>query len=87
MKKIDLKKIKELEVTYCTTQSLPGDINITSDLSLYTLQRMMRIVLDYDNSSYSCAPENVKLAFETLKSLGVIVEEGKTDAKIQQLNS
>jgi len=85
--KIDLNKLKQLEATFCTPQSLPGDIQITSDLSLFTLQKMMKIVLEYNDSTYAHATSNVKMAFETLKSLGVIIEDSSVDTKVQQLNS
>jgi len=83
--KIDFRKLKEIEAQFCTPQQLPGDLQVTTDLSLFTLQRMIKIVLEYNESSYTHAPSNVRLAFETLKSLGIIVEE--SSISVQQLNS
>lgn len=85
--KIDFQKLKEIEGQFCSSQMLPGNIQITAELSLFTLQRMMKIVLEYNESSYSHAPSNVRLAFETLKSLGIIVEEAGITLPVQQLNS
>jgi hypothetical protein len=85
--KIDLEKLKEVELKYGSPAVLPGDIHISNELSLFTLQQMVKIVLDYNESTYLYATSNVKLAFETLKSLGVIVEDIPTEPKIQQLNS
>jgi len=83
--KIDLKKLKEIEAQFCTPQQLPGDILISADLSLFTLQKMMKVVLEYNEASYRHAPTNVQLALETLKTLGIIIEE--PSVSVQQLNS
>jgi len=85
--KVDFKKLKEIEMQFCTPQQLPGDLQVTAELSLFTLQRMMKVVLEYNESSYSHASSNVKLAFDTLKSLGIIVESDSIDTKVIQLNS
>jgi len=83
--KIDFQKLKETEAQFCTPHQLPGDLQVSADLSLFTLQRMIKVVLEYNESSYTHAPSNVRLAFETLKSLGIIVESPSIN--VQQLNS
>ena len=72
--KINLEKLKKIEELYDNSHS--------SELAL---RQMISIVLDYHNSPYTIAPDNVKLAINTLKDLGII-EESEI-SKIQQLNS
>jgi hypothetical protein len=50
---------------------------------------MLKVVLDFSDTSYKLAPNNVQLALNTLKDLKIIVETTETteNAKVQQLNS
>jgi hypothetical protein len=70
--KINLKRVKELERTYCD-----------SPVSINTLQEMISLVLRFQEAPMNLATNNVSMALETLKDLGVIVDE----SKISQLNS
>jgi hypothetical protein len=84
--KIDLKKLKEIE-SQCVLDQPPTNMPVPADLSLFALKKTVDIVLSYSGNiiSYENAPINVKIAIQTLKSLGVLVEE--YSPKTQQLNS
>ena len=83
--KIDFKKLRQIEVEYCTSMNMPGNINISNDMSRETLSNMMNLILSYEGGSYSRGPLNVKLAYNTLKDLGIIMDDSKI--KPEQLNS
>jgi hypothetical protein len=84
--KIDLDKLQQLSIKYASQANLPGGLSIDNSLTQYALQTMLKVTLEYNESSYGHAPTNVKLAFETLKGLGVIILE-ELDKKPIQLNS
>jgi hypothetical protein len=56
-----------------------------SSLTLQAVNKMIENVLNYREDKYENAPQNIKMAIDTLKDLGII-EEGKNN-NIQQLNS
>lgn len=72
--KINLKQVAKLEKQFC----------YENPVAFNTLQKMIELVLSYNDTSYATAPDNVKLAFITLKELEVITEP-VTD--VIQLNS
>jgi hypothetical protein len=76
--KIDLEKLKEIEEQY-KEQGLPN----------YTLHLMLSKVIAYDEAPYSLAPNNIVLAINTLKELGIIEAEDKKETKkpLEHLNS
>jgi hypothetical protein len=83
--KLDLEKLQELSMKF-SNRALPGGLTIDNSLTQYAIQTMLKVTLEYNESSYSHAPTNVKLAFETLRDLGVIVFV-EPDVKPQHLNS
>lgn len=76
--KINLEKLKEVEEQY-KEQGLPN----------YTLHLMLSRVLGFEESPYSLAPNNVVLAINTLKDLGILEMEDNTKKteKVEQINS
>jgi hypothetical protein len=76
--RIDLKKLAAIEASMC----LDGT---TSTTSLFALQEMLRLVLQYKETGYQLATTNVKMAYDTLKQLGVIKDT--PNKEVQQLNS
>lgn len=75
--KINFKKLQQIECDFSK-----DDVYVTRE----SLRQMINIVLDYYNSPYIIAPDNVKLAINSLKELGII-EEIDVEKKIQQINS
>ena len=77
MLKIDFEKLKNVQ-----------RFN-TETLSLFTIEHMLRVVLDFSDTSYKLAPNNVQLALNTLKDLQIIVEipETNKNTEVKQLNS
>ena len=61
---INFNKLEKLEKSF--------DSNAVSE---ETLLLMIETVLKFDDTSYILAPDNVKLALNTLKKLGILVEE------------
>lgn len=74
--KINLDKLREVENSY------EGH-----DITRETLSSMLKTVLDFYNSSYSIAPDNVKLAYNTLIDLRIIEEDLNKEKEIQHLYS
>lgn len=85
--KLDLEKLQEVSMKFSNQINLPGGLSIDNSLTQFALQTMLRVTLEYNESTYSHAPTNVKLAFETLRGLGIIVFEEPDASKVQQLNS
>ena len=77
MLKIDFERLKVIQNKNAGT------------LLLQTLEHMLKVVLNFSETSYKLAPNNVQLALNTLKDLKIIVETTETteNAKVQQLNS
>jgi len=73
--KINLEKLKSVEVEY------------ESHACEIILINMLNTVIDFSNSSYIIAPDNVKLALNTLIDLGIIEGDIPEEKEIQQLNS
>jgi hypothetical protein len=78
--RIDLKKLTSLEASLAMSKD--GVVNTTS---LFTLREMISLVLQYRETGYELAPNNVKMAFNTLKQMGIIKDT--PDKEVQQLNS
>lgn len=74
MLKIDFERLKDV-------QKFNDD-----ELSKHTLQGMLSVVLNFSDTSYKLAPNNVQLALNTLKDLKIIVETAEK-LEVQQLNS
>lgn len=76
--KINLKKLKEVEEEY-KEHNLPN----------YTLHLMISQVIAYGEAPYTLAPNNIVLAINTLKELGIIDAEDKKETKkpLEHLNS
>jgi hypothetical protein len=75
--KINLERLKEIEEKY-KEQGLPN----------YTLHLMLSQVIAFEQAPFTLAPNNIVLAINTLKDLGILDMEGKKDPpKTQQLNS
>mgnify|MGYP001765502927 CR=1 FL=1 len=74
--KINLEKLKEVEERY-KEQGLPN----------YSLHLMLQQVITFEQAPFSLAPNNVILSINTLKELGILDDDGRKEAKIQQLNS
>lgn len=74
MLKIDFEKLRAVQKRNCET------------VSLSALENMLMIVLNFSDTSYKLAPNNVQLALNTLKDLKIIVETPETP-EVQQLNS
>lgn len=77
MLKIDFQKLRMIQ------------IENSEAISLQTLQSMLLVVLNFSDTSFKLAPNNVQLALNTLKDLGVIVETTETtkNSDVRQLNS
>lgn len=75
--KINLERLKEVEESY-KDQGLPN----------YTLHLMLQQVIAFDQAPFTLAPNNVILAINTLKDLGILdMENKREEKKPQQLNS
>jgi hypothetical protein len=75
--RINLEKLKEIEEKY-KEQGLPN----------YSLHLMLQQVIAFERAPFNLAPNNITLAINTLKDLGILdVEEKKDLSKTQQLNS
>jgi O-phosphoseryl-tRNA(Cys) synthetase len=74
--KIDLKKLQKVEKQY-----------EESRLSTDTLHLMINNVLNFQDTSYSLAPNNVKTAINTLTDLKILISDGIDTPPVQQLNS
>ena len=75
MLKIDFERLKNVQKKN------------SESVSLQTLEHILKIVLNFSDTSYKLAPNNVQLALNTLKDLKVIVEESSEKPEVQQLNS
>jgi hypothetical protein len=85
--KLNLAKLQQVALQYTNQSSINGMPTIDNSLTQFALETMIRVTLEYNESSYGHAPTNVKLAFETLKDLGIIVLDEIIQTKPQQLNS
>jgi hypothetical protein len=74
--KINLKKLAEVEKKYTE-----------SGVSIDVLRVMVSNVLNFQDTSYSLAPNNIKTSINTLIDLKILVEDAKLDPPVQQLNS
>jgi len=74
--KINLKKLAEVEKKYAE-----------SGVSIDVLRVMVSNVLNFQDTSYSLAPNNIKTSINTLVDLKILVEDAKLDPPVQQLNS
>lgn len=74
--KIDLTQLKEVEKSI---QDYP--------VSLEALKLMVQNVLNFQDTSFRLAPNNVKAAIDTLVELKILILDQYRDLPIQQLNS
>ena len=74
--KINLKKLAEVENKYAENY-----------VSLDTLRLMVTNVLNFEETSFNLAPNNIKTAISTLVDLKILVEDNKVNPSAQQLNS
>jgi len=74
--KINLKQLAKIEKTY-----------IENGISLEVLKLMLSNVLNFGETSFSHAPNNIKTAVNTLKELKILVMDEVSASEIQQLNS
>ena len=74
--KIDLKQLQRTERSY-----LHDDVTISS------LKQMVYNVLNYRESSFKLAPNNIKTAVDTLVELNILILDDKETPPVQQLNS
>jgi hypothetical protein len=72
--KINLEKLEALE-DHCKNKNYP--------VSISTINQMINLVLSYNDT---LSLHNVKIAYETLKSYKILVEEAETKEP-QHLNS
>jgi len=84
--KIDLKKLQKLEMQL-VTQKLPSEILIDNSLTRHALQVMVTNVLNFNETSYNLAPNNIKVAINTLVELKILILDDKDKPPVQQLNS
>jgi hypothetical protein len=74
--KIDLKKLEKVEKQY------EGSL-----LSSNTLNLMVNNVLNFQDTSFEMAPNNIKTAISTLIDLKILILDDNNKPPIQQLNS
>lgn len=74
--KIDLKKLQKVEKQY-----------EESRLSTDALHTMINNVLNFQDTSFLMAPNNIKTAINTLVDLKVLILDDNTKPPVQQLNS
>jgi hypothetical protein len=73
--KLDLQKLAQVEKTYSE-----------GVLSHNALNSMISQVIAFEDTSYKLAPNNIQLAINTLKELGILIETEPEKPK-QHLNS
>jgi len=74
--KIDLKQLQRIERSY-----------LHDKVTLFSLKQMLNVVLNYNESSFKMAPNNVTTAIETLVELKILLLDESNNPPIQQLNS
>jgi len=75
--KINLERLKEVEEKY-KEQGLPN----------YSLHLMLQQVISFEQTPFALAPNNIVLAINTLKDLGILdMEDKREPQKPQQLYS
>jgi hypothetical protein len=74
--KIDLKQLQRIERSY-----------LHDEVTLSSLKQMIINVLNYNESSYKTAPNNITIAIETLSELKIIISDDEYTPPIQPLNS
>jgi hypothetical protein len=74
--KIDLKQLQRIERSY-----------LHDEVTLSSLKQMVLNVLNYNDSSFKMAPNNIITAIETLTELRILLLDENSNPPVQQLNS
>jgi len=84
--KIDLKKLQKVSMQFAS-QNLPGGGSIDNSLTQHALQVMVTNVLNFNETSFLLAPNNIKVAINTLAELKILILDANDKPPVQQLNS
>lgn len=84
--KIDLKKLQRVAIQLAS-QNLPGGVAIDNSLTQKALEVMVTNVLNFNETSFTLAPNNIRVAINTLVDLKILILDDKDKPPVQQLNS
>jgi predicted RNA-binding protein Jag len=84
--KIDIKRLQKVTMQI-SSQNLPGGLVIDNSITLDALNLMVKNVLNHESTPYALAPNNIKVAIDTLTELKILVADNKSNSPVIQLNS